>query len=58
MDLNCEGFQMMIGVEEVVNSNRREFHVMADEDGDATSSAILPITSQKSESRKRRVRIV
>ena len=57
MDSDGDGFQMIIGVEKVRHVNRIVLYVMADEDGNTTSSTILAIASEKSVTRERWVGI-
>ena len=57
MNVDGDGFQVEIGVEKVRHVDRSILNVMADENGDTTSSAILAITSEKSKARERWVRI-
>ena len=52
------GFKMSVGVEKVVDNNRRKLNILVDENGEATSTTTRPITSQKRISRKGRIRII
>ena len=58
MNLDGLGFKMSVGVEKVVDNNRRKLNILVDENGEATSTTTRPITSQKRISRKGRIRII
>ena len=58
MDTDGDGFEMLVGVEEVIHVNRSKLHIMAYKNGKATSTTTLAIASEKGVTRKRRVWIV
>ena len=58
VDADGDGFEMLVGAEEVVHINRSKLHIMAYEDGDATPTTTLAIASEEGVTRKRRVWIV
>ena len=57
MDTDGDGFQMLVGVEKVIHFDRSELDIVANEDGDTTSSTTLAIASEEGVSRERRVRV-
>ena len=50
-------FEMGVGVEQIVNINRRKLNILVDENGEATPTASRSITTQKRITGERRIRI-